>query len=376
MMHEAAPTRIVQLTPPGRGAIATILVEGPDARQRVVGQFRSPRGDPLDLCPADRLTYGRFGPPPGEEIVVRCHSGESIEIHCHGGDAAVTRIVTLLGQAGATPVAWPAWARLRAEDPITTEARLALADARTERTSAILLDQYQGALRRAWQEIQEALVSSNIEHARTLLAALLARAPVGRHLVEPWRVVLAGAPNVGKSSLINALLGYQRTIVHPAPGTTRDVVTAVTAVAGWPLALCDTAGLRPGQDPLEEAGIGRAREQLAAADLALLVFDISRPWSECDESLRRRFPAALVVHNKSDLAAAGPRPTGHAVSAASGDAVPRLLESVVQRLVPQSPASGTAVPFTESLIQQLEAAREALATDDGARAMEILQGVD
>jgi tRNA modification GTPase len=374
MTYEAAPTRIVQLTPPGRGAIATILVEGPDAWQQVAGQFRSPRGARLDLCPVERLTYGRFGPPPGEEIVVRCHSEQSIEIHCHGGDAAVTRIVTLLGQAGATPVAWREWARVRADDPITAAARLALADARTERTAAILLDQYQGALRRAWQEIHDALASSNISHARTLLAALLARAPVGRHLVEPWRVVLAGAPNVGKSSLINALLGYQRTIVHPAPGTTRDVVTAVTAVAGWPLALCDTAGLRSGEHPLEEAGIERAREQLAAADLAVLVFDISRPWSESDESLRLRFPAALVVHNKSDLAAAGPRPPAIAVSAVSGDAVPRLLDSVVERLVPQAPALGAAIPFTEPLIQQIEAVQEALAMDDRARAMEILQG--
>ena len=309
MAHEVVPMRIVQLTPPGRGAVATVLVEGPDARQQVDGQFRSPRGTPLGSCPVERLVYGRFGPPPGEEVVIHCHSGQSVEIHCHGGDAAVTRIVRLLERTGSTPVSWRAWAPSHHDDPIAAAAHLALADARTERTAAILLDQYQGALRRAWAEVRTALALDDAVQARALLERSWP-APVGRHLVEPWRVVLAGEPNVGKSSLINALLGYPRTIVHSAPGTTRDVVTAIAAVDGWPLTFCDTAGLRQGRHPLEQAGIDKAQQQLAAADLVLLVFDISRPWSESDESLRRRFPTAMVVHNKSDLAAAGPRPAG------------------------------------------------------------------
>ena len=108
------------------------------------------------------------------------------------------------------------------------------------------------------------------------IAILLARADLGRHLVRPWSVVLAGPVNVGKSSLINALAGYGRSIVHHAPGTTRDAVTAATAIDGWPVELCDTAGLRPAATPVERAGIERAQERLAQADLAVLVFDRER----------------------------------------------------------------------------------------------------
>ncbi len=381
MAHEMTPLRIVQLTPPGRGAIATLLVEGPGAGECVESQFRSARGIALRDCPAERLLYGRFGPLPGEEVVVRCRSGQSIEIHCHGGDAAVARIAGLLRRAGAAVIAWPAWARSHYDDPITAAAHLALADARTERTAAILLDQYRGALRQAWEEIRTALAQGDLSRTGELIETLLARATIGRHLVQPWRVVLAGEPNVGKSSLINALLGYQRTIVHPMPGTTRDVVTAITAVDGWPLEFCDTAGLRRSAHPLEQAGVQRAQERLAMADLALLVFDISRPWSKADETLRQHFPAAMLVHNKSDLVAAGgtgetpvprTRPPGIIVSALTGTAIPGLLEAVVHRLVPQPPAPGSAIPFTAELVARLESAREALARNDRAAALESL----
>jgi len=145
-------------------------------------------------------------------------------------------------------------------------------------------------------------------------------------------------------------------------------------VDGWPLAFCDTAGLRQSEHPLEQAGIERAQEQLVVADLVLLVFDLSHSWSDSDESLRRRFPTALIVHNKSDLAAAGSRPAGIAVSASIGAAIPQLLESVVERLVPQPPPPGAAVPFTNALVRQLETALEALAVDDWAHALEVLEG--
>ncbi len=89
--------------------------------------------------------------------------------------------------------------------------------------------------------------------------------------------MLAGRINVGKSSLLNALAGYARAIVHPAPGTTRDAVAITAAIDGWPVELCDTAGLRAAGDAVERAGIDRARERLAAADLVILVTDRSAP---------------------------------------------------------------------------------------------------
>ena len=105
---------------------------------------------------------------------------------------------------------------------------------------------------------------------------MLARyAPLGRRLTAPWRVVVAGPPNVGKSSLVNALAGYQRSIVAPTPGTTRDVVTTRLAIDGWPVELADTAGVREATDALETQGVRLAREATAAADLCLWVLDAS-----------------------------------------------------------------------------------------------------
>ena len=108
-----------------------------------------------------------------------------------------------------------------------------------------------------------------------MLEALAARWHVGRHVVEPFRVVIAGAPNVGKSSLANAIAGYQRTIVSPTPGTTRDLVSTALAVEGWPIVLTDTAGLRLAGEDLEGRGIEQARAALAGADVVLWVLDAS-----------------------------------------------------------------------------------------------------
>src|SRR5262249_26206167 len=134
-----------------------------------------------------------------------------------------------------------------------------------------------------------------------VLDKLLALAPVGLHLAQPWRLVVAGPPNVGKSSLVNALVGFERAIVFDQPGTTRDVVTALTAFSGLPVELCDTAGLRNTDDSLEAAGVARAQEQAAAADLVLLVLDVSQPWMADQRELVDTWPRAIVVLNKADL---------------------------------------------------------------------------
>src|SRR5204862_3686687 len=162
--------------------------------------------------------------------------------------------------------------------PIAAQALLALAGARTERTATIFLDQYRGALRKDLTAIEHDLTHGNHDTAVRALNSLLARASLGLHLRQPWKVVIAGRPNDGKSSLMNAILGYQRSIVWHEPGTTRDVLTATTAIDGWPLELIDTAGLRVGRavpadsaDPIESEGIARARAQIAAADLTILV---------------------------------------------------------------------------------------------------------
>src|SRR5262249_37691339 len=115
------------------------------------------------------------------------------------------------------------------------------------------------------------------ETAARLLSRLAQTQRLGRHLVGPFRAVFAGAPNVGKSSLVNALAGYTRSVVSPIPGTTRDVVTTRIALEGWPVELIDTAGLPPTPDTLEQAGMARAHAALRQADPRLWVLDASGP---------------------------------------------------------------------------------------------------
>jgi tRNA modification GTPase len=353
-MSEDSSLQVVQLTPPGRGAIATVRVDGPAALCAVGASFQAQAGRPLGECPSDRPIFGRFGPPPGEEVVVWRRSDDAIEIHCHGGLAAVARLEQLLAERGARVAGWQDWIAAEHDDPIAAAALVALSEARTLRTAAILLDQYHGALRRAMGDIERLVREGQLPRAKQRAEALLARADLGLHLVRPWRVVLCGRPNVGKSSLMNALAGYDRAIVHYTPRTTRDVVSLRTAVDGWPVELCDTAGLHPGGDHLEQAAVKAAKKQLGRADLVVLVFDHSQPWSEVDVALHRASPDALVVHNKSDLPpAAGRREQGPCISALRGDGIDALADAIARRLIPHPPDPGEAVPFTPQQVERL-----------------------
>jgi tRNA modification GTPase len=393
------PLQVVQLTPQGRGAIATLLVVGTGALAAVDTHFHAKSGRSLSSCFSksnrenptyaeqacpdavqhECLVYGHFGDEPGEEVVIRSRCPTSLEIHCLGGLATVAMIQETLLQAGCHTCTWEEWIAQQEPDPISADARVALAKARTGRTAAILLDQYNGALRREMEAIEQALrapnkgtvpfssdenrdspplidlpVLNDLQSAKSRIDALLAQANVGLHLTQPWQVVLAGRPNVGKSSLINALLGYPRAIVHPTPGTTRDIVTAVTAMDGWPIELSDTAGLHADVDAVEQAGMEMARKKIATADLVVLLFDLSAPWSEMEDELIRAWFDALVVHTKCDLAQeAANRVPGVITSALTGEGLEELVQEIARRLVPNPPPAGVAVPFTKDQIERL-----------------------
>ena len=372
--------RVIQLTPDGRGALGSLLVEGQGAMRAVTRHFQPAKEGALERASNNRILYGRWRSDhlQGTEEVVVCRCGpEKFEVHCHGGQTPLASIVESLCASGCRCVPWQEWLADGEDDRVTAAARVAMAKARTERTATILMDQYLGALREQLDVTLQHLARRRLDAATGCLQELILFADVGRHLVEPWQVVLVGRPNVGKSSLFNALLGYRRAIVNPASGTTRDVVTATTALDGWPVQLADTAGIRPADNPLESAGMERARQQLEDADLVILVSDRTLPWSVADDELVESAGQVLIVHNKYDLdpSPVEGRPRGLLTSAHSGIGVAELADQIHQTLVPTPPLRGAAVPFTDEQNEAIRNAIEAIQRGDGCAASDRLQRV-
>jgi tRNA modification GTPase len=332
-------TAITLLTAPGRAALATLAGVGQPVWEILRQHFRPT----LPEQPMTGQTWlGKLGREVGDEVVLFCRDCEPephVEIHCHGGPEVVRFLTELFLEKGVAEVPWQEY--LLATQPRTQAlATIALTRATTPRVASILLDQYRLAQagQTGWDD----------------LAALARWAPLGRRLLSGFRVVLAGPPNVGKSSLANALAGYQRSIVSATPGTTRDVVALHLALDGWPVELCDTAGLRDTDAELEQAGIARTRITLDEADLVVWLVDASSPdpvWPDR--------PGALVVVNKIDLPPAWPIPEGAlTLSATTGQGLDALIAAIVARLVPEVPPLGTAIPFTPELADAALAASQ------------------
>ncbi len=345
------------LTPSGTGAIAVIAVRGPSAWEVVQAFFRTRDGSPL--APSANLTHfwlGRFGDDAADVVVLSVMRWEPtpwLELHCHGGVAVVRWCLQLLEGRGIQICSWQQLQRLTGDHVYRATVTEALVKAPTVRTATILLDQYHGAFADALTTL---VGEDNDERFGKRLKVLAARVPLGRHLTTPWRVVIAGAPNVGKSSLANALAGYQRSIVSPTPGTTRDAVACSIAVEGWPVELVDTAGLRYGAEAIERAGIGLARAAVASADLCLWVIDGSAPpeWPDVEAAKLR------IVVNKADLPPAWEWrqcPDAPRVSARTSAGVAELAITLARWLVPDAAPAGAAVPFNEAMCDGIEAAQ-------------------
>jgi tRNA modification GTPase len=372
-MNADALARVVLLTPLGRGAIATVLVEGPQATAMVEACLLTASGRPLGGYPIDRIVVGHWGGPTGEEVVVCRRSSDRIELHCHGGPVAVRVVMEALVGAGCRAVSWAAWGRGEETDRLRAEAREALARAATLPAAAILLDQHAGALRRGIERILAELADADLQATTASLQAILRYARLGLHLVDPWRVVIAGPPNVGKTTLLNALVGYRRGIVHDQPGTTRDVVTAITALGGWPVELADTAGLQASTDAVEAAGIELANEQLRSADAVVLVFDVSRTSSPIDRRLAESWPDAIRVANKCDLPCSRSVASGAlCVSGLTGEGIGLLATSIADHIAPDPPPRGAPVPFCRRHVTSLENALAAVVGGDSGTARRLL----
>lgn len=344
-----ARTVVARLTPPGRAALATLALAGPDA-EAIARRLFSGRWNP------ERPMYGCFGADVKDDLVVYVSrsGGENatVEIHCHGGPAIAAALLDAIQNEGAKLVDWRAYLERLGVGEIAREAAEAMTRCRTERTAAILLDQYNGALEQAFEEI----VALEPADRRRRIEELLRWSRVGMHLTTPWRVALFGRPNVGKSSLLNALSGYERAIVCDMPGTTRDVLGATVALDGWPVELLDGAGLHETPEEIEREGIRRYTEELRTVDLRILVVDLSAGMANPDASLIEMHQPDLIVGNKVDLVQALDRDAGGIdvyCSAATGEGVAELADRIVSKLAPQTPPAGTPVPFTLRQIEWL-----------------------
>lgn len=384
------------LTPPGRGAVAVIAAEGAAAHAAIDAHFRAANRQRLSAQPINRIAFGHWtdatpsmADERGEEVIV-CRTGaEELEVHCHGGVAAAERILAALIEGGCSIEPWTEWQRRRATGAWEAEVDAALVAALTRRTAAILLDQRHGAWQREMAHIVADLRSNaadGVTAAKQRIETLLKLAPLGQRLTRPWLVAIAGRPNVGKSSLINALVGYERAIVFDQPGTTRDVLAADTAIDGWPVRLSDGAGLRATSDPLEAAGVDLAAQQLRRADVVIWVLDATAlsaaDFAEPGAVVRREMDAALaeaprcaplVVVNKIDLIQAPSSESVVRVSALTGAGVTEMLAAIVTRLVPDPPAAGAAVPFAVRQVEALRAAKELVESGDVERAVALLE---
>jgi tRNA modification GTPase len=358
------PTRLACLTPPGSAAIATLALRGP-AAWTLVRQLAQ-RELPAEPLPG-RFWLVRLGDTSrGEfdEVVVAVLRGGAepwLELHTHGGREVLRWLEELFTARGVELTDWQQLERVSTGDAVHATALATLAGALTARTARIALDQVHGAFAAALAVLRSALERDDRAEADRLLAELERWGEVGSHLATPYRVVIAGAPNVGKSSLVNALAGYHRSVVSPLPGTTRDVVTTLLALDGWPVELADTAGWHDAEQALEREGIQRATEALQTADLALWMVDGSTAPVWPGANLGR----SLLVVNKSDLPPAWSveQTTGAVrVSAQTGAALAELGQRIADALVPQAPPPGTPVPFTAALAEGLRAARRLLAT--------------
>ena len=400
-------------TAPGRGGVAVVRVSGP-AAFRIASEVT---GRKVDASMAGRFFHSPFHPagqrdpvrtqPIDDGLVLvfaapRSYTGEDVvELQGHGGTVAPRRVLEACIAAGA---------RLARRGEFTeraflngrldlgmAEAVIDLVDARTDRAADDAAARLLGAASRPFEQMYAAAIdlSSRVEHALDFsedelpedfidgllrdAGALLGRvegrlstAREGRILREGALVVLAGRPNAGKSSLMNALLGEGRAIVSGEAGTTRDSIEEGVEICGWPVRLVDTAGIREADGEVEREGVRRAEALMAEADVVLLV---AEPGDDAPPPNAR--PDAVRVLSKCDLCdAGGPSPAADAAvvtSARTGEGIDALRAAIAARLerLAAKSAEETGADVTTrqkealSLARaSLDAAREALSIPD------------
>jgi len=328
-------------TPPGEGSIGIIRLSGSEAVAIANKIVKTRRGPGLKESRSHTLRLGNvIDPETGEavdEVLVsvmrspHSYTAEDIvEINCHGGPLAVARVLQVTLRHGAR-LAEPGEFTRRAFlngrlDLAQAEAVLDIIKARSSGGMKVALGQLEGHLSRKLNEIGTLIkqplaaieasmdfpeevgeVSTNelekINRAMVQVEQLLTTWEEGRLLSEGIKIAIVGRTNVGKSSLLNALLKQERAIVSSIPGTTRDTIEEITQLGGFPCRLVDTAGLRETEDALESIGVARTRKAVNAADMVLMVIDLSAGFLLEDKQILEEVEAKniIIVGNKIDL---------------------------------------------------------------------------
>ena len=370
-------------TPPGEGGVAIVRISGVDAEAIAAQTFVRPAGKNDRLKP-NTLYHGKIRDPKGDRVLdealltimrkPRSYTGEDVvEIHCHGGAFVVRQILGLVLRQGARqaePGEFTKRAFLNGRIDLTqAEAVLDLVRARTDKGAAIAVDQVSGVLSHWVFELREELLDILVQVEAAIdfpeeeiellqrpeligkiraLARTINRISAtydwGKLFREGARVCICGRPNVGKSSLLNALLGEDRVIVTPVAGTTRDVIEESISLDGLPAVLWDTAGIRESDDQIERIGVDLSRQHMSKADAVLVVLDGSESLASDDELLLPGIPSKklLVAVNKSDLpqrlqAGDLTRLAGssivRSISARTGEGIPELKKSLRDLLI-------------------------------------------